>query len=120
MINNFQSLYLRKNINRSKSEWANIGSQLKFFLKLLTSEEKAKELYDAAVKTNDILQFNQFEGQEKGRIIRDFKASFLKRFSEYPDKTKILKGKNPRRIFWEVITPSNAEAIFDWVNDYIK
>lgn len=120
LINNFQSLYLRKEINRPKSEWAIVGFQLIFFLKLLADEEDGKELFKSVMEADELLRFNQFQGPEKGRMIKDFKESFLGNYCARPFQFQILKGKNPRRIFWELITTENVEAILDWINKLIR
>jgi hypothetical protein len=46
LIDNFQSLYLRKEINRPKSEWAIVGFRLILFFKLLANERDGKGAND--------------------------------------------------------------------------
>jgi hypothetical protein len=86
---------------------------------LLTDKENGKKLFKIVMQTDELLKFNQFQGLEKGRMIRDFKESFLKNHCHHESKSQILKGKSPRRILWELISLENAEVIIKWINKFL-
>ena len=58
------------------------------------------------------LEMRQFEGQERGRRVRQLRDRFIEEFSDVsvlPPKT--LRGKNHKRVFWSIITVDNMERI---------
>lgn len=119
-IVDFQSLYLRRSINRPISEWAIVGLSLKFIFHLFTTDdEKIKEKIKQILNIESKLGFSHIEGPEKGKQIHIFKELLLKKYEDYSKVPIIqLKGKNQKRIFWEVITPENADDLISWIEKY--
>lgn len=124
-INDFQSLYLRRAINRGKWQWATIGEILRFYLTNLYADVPLKIAWKRVLDIERSLSFNELQGRERGEVIRKFKESFSEAFKRYSVFPKgMLKGKNPLRQMWHVINPRNTSEIKDWImkfrNKYIK
>jgi len=120
-INDFQSLYLRKQINRGKGQWAIIGEKLRFYLSNLYTETPKMAVWKKALELEELLLFHELEGREKGEIIRKFKESFSKEFGKYSAYPQsILKSKNPIRQMWHVVNPSNFSEISKWILAFRK
>jgi len=118
-INDFQSLYLRKAINRGKSQWAIIGDKLRFYLANLYRERPLSKAWQEALLLESMLSFNEVERMEKGKIIRQFKESFSSSFEKYSIfPRRILKGKMPIRQMWHVIKPENISNLKEWVEEF--
>ncbi|MBE0427395.1 MAG: nucleotidyl transferase AbiEii/AbiGii toxin family protein [Nitrospirae bacterium] len=121
LINDFQSLYLRKSIIRSVSEWAIVGAKLHILLEFLFLKEDGKDKLRDIFALENKLAFEKIQGVERGKIIGEFNDTFSHKFEKYSKWTaKILKGKNPKRIFWAVISSNNIEEVGSWINDFIK
>jgi predicted nucleotidyltransferase component of viral defense system len=120
-INDFQSLYLRRAINRGKSQWAIIGDKLRFYLSNLYSENISSYSWEEALKLEFVLSFAELSGKKKGEINRMFMESFSNAFeTESIHPQKILKGKNPTRQMWHVIRPENISKIKSWIEIFKK
>ncbi len=121
LINDFQSLYVRKELNRPAAEWAIIGAQIHFLLSYLSRHKDAKLPFDSLFQCERRLEFEFVEGADKGRLIRQFRDEFSKEFERYSNyPLKVLKGKSPVRLLWAVATPDNLEEIAAWINDFTK
>jgi hypothetical protein len=121
LINNFQSLYLRKNLNQSPAQWAIIGSKISLMIDFLSRNIDGKDLFDRLNQQEREIEFRTITGTERGMIIRKFKEEFLQNFGSqgtYP--SKILKGKNPTRILWMIITLENIEEVCSWIDKFSK
>jgi len=120
-INDFQSLYLRKAINRGKSQWAIIGEKLRFYLANLWIDVPSENVWKEALELESLLQFNKLEGKARGDAINRFKNTFSEAFSKYSiSPQKMLKGKNPSRQMWHVISPNNVSEIKNWISLFLK
>jgi len=120
-INDFQSLYLRKAINRGKSQWAIIGEKLRFYLANLWLDVPSENVWKEALELESLLQFNKLEGKARGDAINRFKNTFSEAFSKYSiSPQKMLKGKNPSRQMWHVISPNNISEIKSWISIFLK
>ncbi len=115
IILNFQSLYLKKGINYKKQDWAIIGLTLHFFYYLLIHDLNIGKL-KRAFEIENILQFNNYSGIERGNVIKKFKNEFIEKFRKYSKlDVKLLKGKKQTRIFWEIVSPENINDAYDFV-----
>lgn len=120
LINDFQGLYLRKGITRSLGEWANIGACLHLFINCFARDTCDVKDLILTFEISEKLQFNEVEGIKKGGIIMKFKQEFLKEFSKYTSiSDRILQGKNPERIFWNVVSLKNINSINLWIDNFI-
>ena len=119
LLNDFQSLYLRKSAMRNMWEWAILAAKLYFFLDCLLKKEidKGKFIYIFAMEEK--LKFSQFQGEARGEAIRRFKESFINEFGEDSFcRPEILKGKHPQRILWAILTTDNLENVNSWINNF--
>lgn len=120
-INDFQSLYLRRAINRGKSQWAIIGDKLRYYLSNLYLEKPSLNAWKEALKFESMLSFAELSGIERGKINRICMESFSEEFSKNSIYSQqILKGKNPIRQFWHFITPKNFPRIKEWIEEFRK
>jgi len=121
LINDFQSLYLRKSINKPVSEWAIMGKKLIIILKSVFEKSKDKAKLEEICSIDDRLKFGDLKGQYRGNLIIKFKEKFLEKFVHYsPVPGKIIKGKSQRRIFWEIITVRNATEVCGWTEEFLR
>ena len=121
LINDFQSLYVRKELNCTPAEWAVIGAKIHLLLNYLSRNNDARPILDILFQCEKDLEFNYMKGAEKGQLIRRFKDEFSKHFEKYCDyPAKVLKGKNPSRILWAVANQNNVNEIAVWINDFVK
>ncbi len=121
LINDFQSLYVRKSQNRSIAEWAMIGAKIGLIIDYLRDGADIRNKMDLISATENSLQFHSLAGADRGKAIRMFKNDFSLAFekqSRYP--AKILKGKNPIRMIWAVVSKDNLDEVASWVNEFIK
>ncbi len=120
LINNFQSLYIKKELNRPLSEWAIAGARIDFLLDCMSHNSDTRGLLESLLRCEKELTFSNIAGEEKGKKIRKFREEFSAEFERYsPYPAKLLKGKRPERILWAVATPANASEITSWVMEYL-
>lgn len=110
-INDFKSLYLNSKVAYTPMDVACGASLVRIMYELLFSEEgwlKIAYLLDIERQ----LDFNGFAGIEKGRIVREVRNMLIEKYGNAsPVPAKILKGKNPQRVFWAVVTLENMDSI---------
>jgi len=120
-INDFQSLYVRKELNRSHAEWAVIGAKIRLLLGYLSRNKDAKSPLDSLFQCERSLEFDHLRGAEKGRLARRFREEFSKDFEKYSDyPAKVLKGKSPARILWAVVNTDNVNELVSWIKNFIE
>jgi hypothetical protein len=120
-INDFQSLYVRKELNRSPAEWAVIGAMIHLLLGYLSRNKDAKRPLDSLFQCERSLEFNHLQGAEKGRLARRFREEFSKDFEKYNDyPAKVLKGKSPARILWAVVKTDKVDELVSWIRHFIE
>jgi len=120
-INDFQSLYVRKELNRSPAEWAIIGAKIRILLGYLSRNKDAKSPLDSLFQCELNLEFDYLKGAERGQLARRFREEFSKAFEKYSDyPAKVLKGKGPARILWAVVNTDNVNELVSWINNFIE
>ena len=120
-VNDFQSLYLRRAINRGKWQWATIGEKLRFYLTNLYADRPLDSVWEEALELEKYFLFNELKGKAKGEMIRICKESFSRDFIEYSGfPQRMLKGKSPVRQYWHVLNPGNIADIRSWISDFKK
>ncbi len=121
-IDDFQSLYLRRSINRNVSGWAIVGRKLMIMFQLLRDNDiKIKEIISNLYNLEKKLYFNTIAGPDKGRIIKKFKESLLEEFETYCRvPINQIKGKHQKRIFWEILSIQNMVDVIAWVSEFFK
>ena len=119
-INDFQSLYVRKELNRSPAEWAVIGAKIRLLLGFLSRNLVATSPLDSLLQCERNLEFADLQGAERGRLARRFREEFSKDFEKYSDyPAKVLKGKSPARILWAVVNTDNVNELVSWIKNFI-
>ena len=84
---------------------------IRIMYELLVRGEDWSKLNDL-LATERMLDYSNLEGIEKGRKIREAREMLIETFgSMSPIPAKILKGKNPQRIFWAVVTPEDMNEV---------
>jgi hypothetical protein len=120
-INDFQSLYVRKELNRSPAEWAVNGAKIRLLLAYLSKNRDAYIPLDKLFQCEQNLNFDHLQGAEKGRLARRFREEFSKDFEKYCDyPAKVLKGKSPARILWAVANRDNVDELVSWIKNFIE
>ena len=120
-INDFQSLYVRKELNRSPAEWAVVGAKIRLLLGYLSRNKDATSSLDSLFQCERSLEFDYLKGAEKGRLARRFREEFSKNFEKYSDyPAKVLKGKSPARILWAVVNTDNVDEVASWIKNFIE
>lgn len=110
-INDFKGLYLNANVAYSPADVACGAALIRIMYELLVRGEDWSKLNDL-LATERMLDYSNLEGIEKGRKIREAREMLIETFgSMSPIPAKILKGKNPQRIFWAVVTPENMNEV---------
>ena len=121
LINDFQSLYVRKELNRSPAEWAVIGAKIHLLLGYLSRNKDAKSPLNSLFQCERNLEFDYLKGAEKGQLARRFREEFSKNFEKYSDyPAKVLKGKSPARILWAVVNTDNVDELVSWIRNFTE
>jgi hypothetical protein len=112
--------YVRKELNCPQAEWAAIGATIHLLLGLLSRNVDAKGPLDSLFQCEQLLEFGDLQGIERGRLARRFREEFSRDFQRYSDcPAKVLKGKSPARILWAVATPDNVDEVASWIGDFV-
>jgi len=121
-IDDFQSLYLRRSVNRNIAGWAIVGKKLLIMFQLLKDNdikinEKLRILYNLEKR----LDLNIISGPDKGRIIKKFKRSLLEEFESHCRvPVNQIKGKHQKRVFWEILSINNMVDVVEWTEDFFR
>lgn len=119
-INDFKGLYLNSKIDFSPSEVACGATLICIMFEMLSLGEgwsRIKNLLDIEAELN----FSGLQGMEKGQIVRAVRDMLIEKFGESSlIPANILKGKNPRRVFWAVATKENIDAIKKTIDETIN
>lgn len=110
-INDFKGLYLNSKVSYAPADVACGASLVRIMYELLAMGDgwsRITELLD----TEALLYLPELSGMEKGKKIREVRDMLIERFGDAsPIPAKILKGKNPQRVFWAVVTLENMDEI---------
>lgn len=119
-INGFNGLYLNGKGNYSPAEVACGASLIRLVFGLLSSGGDWS-IIDDVMKTEELLDFNDLFGLEKGQMVRQMREALVEKFGNVSvTPVKVLKAKNPRRIFWSVLRLENYEAVKTLIKDVRK
>lgn len=119
-IHDFKGLYLNSKVDYAPANVACGAALVRIMYELLFSDAGWDKISDI-LDTEGILEFSELTGMEKGRKVREVRDMLIERFGESsPIPAKILKGKNPHRVFWAVVTIENAESIRTAIEEMLK
>ena len=114
--NNFQSLYLRKSVSRSKQQWAIVGMQLELIYNKLI---KKNDLINQYNKIRDLvieLKFEEITGVERGTKIKEVRNKLKSEFEIICKDPDTLFRKQLERIIWELAVVSEYSKIRETVS----
>jgi len=119
-VNNFQSLYLRKRVNRHNSGWAIVSRKLSLFLNFLRAEKSSVKpeinSFKKALTSSSDLLFSEYTGKEKSDKTNSLKDKLIAEFGSTTSVSeRILKGKTLQRIFWEIISQENSDDVTEFI-----
>lgn len=116
---NFQSLYLRRIVNKDKAQWAIVGYQLDLLTDYIFLNDtrilKYREIEDFIEK----LKFEAIRGPERGTKIRDVRNALEKQFGSIDKLSKDLFRKKMERIIWELICYVTLYEIKDSIRNVL-
>ena len=100
--NDFQSLYLRKTVNRDKALWAIAGYQLGLLIEHIFGDCTKILHYREIEEITNKLQFDNIRGPERGRLNNEVRSALETAFGAIPELSKDLMKKRLSRIVWEL------------------
>ena len=110
-INDFKSLYLNSKIAYAPVDVSCGASLIRIMYELLISEKGWSRITDL-LNMEKMLDFSELTGFEKGKKVRLIRDLLIERFGDVSlTPIKILKGKNPKRVFWAVVSLQNMDEI---------
>ena len=116
--NDFQSLYLRKNVNRAKSEWAIVGYQLELLAcYIFNNDNKLLQINDI-VKLINRLKFEDIDGPNRRHLIKDVRNALTSSFGTLDCLSTDLFNKRFDRIIWELVSLVDLENIQDSIKNF--
>lgn len=100
--NNFQSLYLRKSVNRSKQQWAIVGMQLELIYNKLIEKNDLINQYNEIRDLVIEFKFEAITGVERGIKIKEARKKLKSKFETICKDPDTLFRKQLERIIWEL------------------
>lgn len=114
------SLYLNSNVDFSPQNVACGAAWIRLLYELILADAGWDKL-QRAIKLEERLKFNNYTGKEKGQMIRKVRDGLIQEFSSYSAiPPQILKGKNPKRVFWAIVDVDNILEIEKIVDSLIR
>lgn len=121
-ILNFKSLYLNANVEFFAAAVACAAEQIKLLFNEIVSGNCDIKVIEKALKLQNEFSLNTLTGITKGSKNNELRNMLIDSFGKYSRiPVKILKGKNPVRIFWSVVDSKNIndieKTIYDCLNN---
>ena len=111
-INNFKGLYLSRKIDFSAQNVACGARKIQLFINELYDDTGSLDTIIRSVSVSELLMLSDFSGAGKGLLMKELRTVLTDTFSDYTSvPEKILKGKRPQRIYWEIVTKKNIQDI---------
>lgn len=109
--NNFQSLYLRRAINRDQSEWAIVGYQLEMLINFIHADDlritHLKRIEDLIRR----LRFEHLHGPERGKRNREARDLLSEKYAGIIGLTPDVFRKRQDRMIWELVSYVDVQEI---------
>lgn len=115
----FQSLYLRKAVNRNKADWAVVGYQLEMLTEYLFNNNTKILNYEDIEELLFKLKFENIQGPERGRLINTVRAELASKFNTIDGLSPNLFRKSFNRIIWELASTTTFSVIANAVNGFL-
>ncbi len=109
--NDFQSLYLRRAVNRKKQEWSIVGYQLELITKDLLMNSAPTGMYQKYSVLADLVTFSTISGPERGQKINQVRTALKDSFDSRTGYQDQLFKKSLERIIWGLSTSIEAEEL---------
>lgn len=110
-INDFHSLYLNRKVQYDPKTVACGASLIRLMYELMLSDQgwdKVKK----ALAIEEKLGMEHLTGKERGQKIREIRETMIQKFgTNSVIASKILKGKDIKRVFWAVVDADNLDEI---------
>ncbi len=110
-VNDFQALYLRRCVNRDKTEWAIVGYQLELLVNYIFADDTKIIQYRKIDELIGKLKFGHIQGPRRGRLIRDVRAILEGNYGKTTGLSQDLFKKRIDRIMWELVAFVDFEVI---------
>ncbi len=119
--NDFQALYLRRTVNRDKSEWAIVGFQLEMLIEnIFHGNSRIFQINEIEVLI-ELLMFKQLSGPDKGNANRELRTALETAYGVgIEGLTENLFRKRIERIIWELVAKTEFEDLKITVSEIIK
>ena len=92
-VNDFQSLYLRRSVNRNKSEWAIVGFQLEMIADYIFQMSTKAISFKEILELINTLNFEDLKGPERGQKIQKTRKLLKENFESIDGLSKNLFKK---------------------------
>ncbi|MDF2700617.1 MAG: hypothetical protein K0Q49_2176 [Haloplasmataceae bacterium] len=111
IANDFQSLYLRRLVNRDKADWSIVGYQLELIVEMIYNGNQQIRKIRHIEELLEQLEYSNITGPYRGTVMKNMRAKLENKFSELPNLSTNLFKKNFKRIIWELLTIVPFEEI---------
>jgi hypothetical protein len=102
--NDFQSLYLRKSVNRNKTQWAIVGYQLELLKEFIFRDNNSLLNFFEISGYLEKAQFPHIQGPERGKAIKEVREKLKEEFNNIENLSVDIFKKKIDRIVWELVT----------------
>jgi len=116
----FQSLYLRKDVNRDKAQWAIVGHQLEMFIGYIFHDDDKILNYRELEKLSVELRFASIRGPERGRLIKEARDALKLHYAGLEGLSTDVFKKRLERIMWELASKLPYSVIIDSLGAVLK
>ena len=107
-----KSLYLNANVEFYGAAVACAAEQVKLLFAEIVSGSCDMKIIEKSLKLQNDISLKHLTGISKGAKNNELRKILIDSFGEHSSiPTKVLKGKNPVRIFWSVINKENIDEI---------
>jgi len=117
--NDFQSLYLRHDCFRNKSEWVIVGCQLELLVdSIFTNGNQIKNFYEICDLIEKV-NFPMIQGPERGGILEEVRSILKTNFSSISSLPQDFYKRKLDRVIWELCCFIQFDEIKDCLIKFI-
>ena len=108
-LNDFQSLYIRREARSPLHEWSAKSIRLNLLLDFLRQREEMEPLdvYRTLRRVDEVehyLRFEDLKGEERGRRRREARQTLIEILEKDTDaRQREFQGKPPERVYWQAV-----------------
>jgi hypothetical protein len=110
-ITGFQQFYVNSFQRKNRDEWSERAWRLTFLSELITSIFEGESVQALALKYSLALKASNILKEIKGEKIIELRKQLLKYAKPHTPFFKELRGKSLNRVFWQIISTDNIEAV---------